>query len=63
MKYNLDLPRMIKKDNQWISFSYYQGDVMKLGGEDSIGFSDRTEIMSEVIAKFQLENYLHNGWQ
>ena len=35
---------------------------MKLGGEGSIGFSDRTEIMSEVIAKFQLENYLHNGW-
>tara|TARA_B100000927_G_scaffold201610_1_gene163273 strand:+ start:295 stop:486 length:192 start_codon:yes stop_codon:yes gene_type:complete len=62
MKTNLDLPRMIRKDNQWISFSYYQGDVMKLGGEGSIGFSDRTEIMSEVIAKFQLENYLHNGW-
>ena len=61
--YNLNLPRMIKKDKAWYSYLYDGDQVIKLGGVDSVGYSHLTEHMSETTAKFQLESYLHKGWK
>jgi len=63
MKYNLDLPRMIRKDKAWFSYLYDGDQVIKLGGVGTAGYSYLTEHMSETIAKFELESYLHNGWE
>jgi hypothetical protein len=60
---DMDLPKLIRKENNWVSFQPLDDNVLRLRGVGLVGNTKDSGVMSLIDAKLELKYYLRDGWK